>query len=351
MNEPAVCNNQERNVLIKAEQKDTPLLSMIVATDDTYSTVSRTVSFLSRQTVLEQIELIVSCSSIAELNPVLSELEKFASYQIVECSNPTNSGQLVATAIKAARAPAFMYCEEHGFPPPGTAEVVIRELVVNKRQALGFGMEPSNPGLVAWSHIYGQFGIAVAPVSKGLVQSFGGHHAAYRTELLLSYSDDLSEIMANEAVLHEHLRNLGAEMYMTSEVILPHAQISNFFIHVYHEYLAQRVFASARARILNWSLARRLVYVFGSPLIPFLRTGRAVHHIHRTGRSRKLLPQILPVMFVAHVAGAIGEALGYMFGAGEKINYARMEIELDRYAFVNAADRDRAKQKKYLAKD
>lgn len=327
-----------------------PKISMAVASDGDYGVVKRTISYLLKQTVLPEIELIIACDSADELNPDMADLEQFGFYQIVERPGSVASGQFIETAVNAARAPAFMYLEEHNFPPPRTAEVAIKELVENERPALGFGMAPSNPGVVAWSHIYGQFGPAVAPLKSGPAFRFGGHHAAYRRDLLLGFGDAMGDMMNNEAVMHEHLRSQGTAMHLTSEVVIPHAQISDFATLVRQDYLAQRVFADARMKVMDWSLGRRLLYVAGSPLIPLKRGVFCAYHIVRTKRFGLLLPCV-PVMFAAHCAGAYGEALGYLFGAGEDVQSGRMEIELDRYAFVNRTDQQEAREGHFVRTD
>lgn len=331
--------------------KPNPKISMIVATDDTYATVKRTVGYALQQTALKDIELIVACSDAAQLDADMDELEQFGAYQIVERPRAFASGQLIAAAVNAARAPAVMYLEEHNFAPPLTAEIAIRELVENDRPAIGFAMIPANPGVVAWAHMYGQFGTAVAPVQSGPVRRLGGHHAAYRKELLTGYGDDLSDMLNNEAVMHEDLRKRGVPMFLTSDVVIPHTQISSFLVLARQDYLAQRVYAGARMDVMDWSIWRRLVYVAGCPLVPFKRGLTAVYHILRTGRAARLLLPTVPVMFVAHCAGAIGEAIGYVLGASEQVNASRMEIELDRYASVNATDRQDALSGRFVRSD
>ncbi|MEM8630068.1 MAG: hypothetical protein AAGF74_02410 [Pseudomonadota bacterium] len=321
-----------------------PKLSMMLVTKDSYETSRRTIGCLLEQTVLGDIELVIVCPSREGLDPEMDEIEQFGCYQIVETGAAYSSGQMVAAGIVAARAPGVMYLEEHNFPPPRVAEVAIRELVDNGRPAIGFPMVPANPGLVAWSHLFGQFATAVAPVKAGPVDRIGGHHAAYRKDALAPYQNNLTHVMDNEAVMHEDFRRRGVPMYMTEDVVIPHTQVSDFREYCRHEYLAQRIFGAARAKVLDWSLARRLIYAAGFPLIPFVRMGRSVWHIRRTGRTRELLPQILPVMLAANTCGAFGEALGYIFGDTEAMNADRMELELDRYAFVREEDRRKARE-------
>ena len=317
-------------------------LAAILVTDDSYTTMQRSIGSLLKQTVIDQIELVMVCPRRDRLLPAMDEVEQFGSYQIVETGVALSSGQMMAEGIRAARSPAVFYFESHHFPPPNAAEVAIRELVERGRPAVGFAMLPANPGLVAWAHLYGQFGPVVSPVKAGPVNRLGGHHAAYRKEVLLEYDSDLSDLLDNEAVLYESFGKRGVELYLVSDADIPHIQVSDFASYLRHEYLAQRIFGAARAKVLRWSLGRRLLYVAGAPLIPFLRLRRSVADIRRTGRSRELLPQIIPVMFFANVAGAIGEAMGYAFGDKLQHKVGRMEIELDRNAFVSEADRARA---------
>jgi hypothetical protein len=317
-------------------------LAAILVTDDSYTTMQRSISYLLKQTAIDQIELVMVCPRRDRLMPVKDEVEQFGDYQIVETGVALSSGQMLAEGIRATRSPAVFYVESHHFPPPNTAEVAIRELVERGRPVVGFAMSPANPGLIAWAHLYGQFGAVVGPVKAGPVKRLGGHHIAYRKDILMEYDPVLSDLLDNEAVLYELFGRRGIELYLASDAEIPHVQVSNFVSYFRHEYLAQRIFGAARAKVLRWSLGRRLLYVAGAPLIPFVRLRRSVADIRRTGRSRELLPQIIPVILCANVGGAVGEAMGYAFGDRALHKVQRMEIELDRYAFVSEADRARA---------
>lgn len=316
----------------------TTSLAMIVSTDDTFETCRRSTEYLLQQTALEKLEMVVVCPSAGHLNADIGVLERFGAYRIVEVGRSVSTGQMLAAGIRAATSPYVMYIEEHNFPPPETAEKALEVMAGTDRVALGFGMVPANPGLVAWAHLYAQFGRVAAPVTPGPVSSLGGHHAVYLRNMLLEYGEDLEPLMGNEAVLHEDLRLKGTEMYLLGDVVIPHVQISRFSSFLRHEFMSQRIYGDARAAVLHWTTARRLLYAAGAPLVPLLRVLRAIGHIRRSGRGRALLPQVVPVMLAGMTAGAVGEALGYLVGARESDVSGRFEIELDRYAFVNRSD-------------
>lgn len=312
-------------------------LTQIVATDTDFSVCRRSVEALCRQRLVERVELMIVCPSAGTLgaDPKLDGI--FGKVTVVECP-PTTSGTMVAAGIRAASGDYVMYVEEHNFPPENTVETLIETTSVPGRPAIGLGMLPANPGVVAWSHLYGQFGHAVAAIASGPVDRFGGHHAVYERDMLLRFDDRLETIMDNEAVLHEVLRRDGVTLWMCGEIVVPHVQVSKMREFMTHEFLSQRAYGAFRAQELGWGPGRKLIYTLGSPLIPFLRLKRSVGHVLRSGRAG-LLPQIAPTMLLAFLWGTAGEVMGYLFGVSDAEKSARMDFELDRYAYTRDADR------------
>jgi len=319
---------------------DTPALTMVTLTDGSYDVCAAAVRHFARQSVLEKVELIVVCATRDALGEVDEETFRgFHSVKLLPIGTFDTTAEGVAAAVRAASAPLVGLIEEHDFLPPNLAEVVIREMADETVQAVGFGMEPANPGVVAWAHLYLQFGIAVAPVRSGGAPCLGGHHAVYRRKLLLGYGDDLVDVLGNEAVLHEDLRRRGHRMFMTGDAVTEHLQISRIADLVRHEFISQRSYAAARASVMKWSPARRLGYALGSPAIPALRLARAVPAVLRTPEGRRLLPRIIGPMTVGAVSGAAGEAVGYLAGGSETGERARLDIELHRRSYLNVTDR------------
>ncbi|MBW4708905.1 hypothetical protein KX928_14040 [Roseobacter sp. YSTF-M11] len=315
-------------------------ITFVMITDTTYEVCRRSLSYLLAQSALKDIEVIIAGPSLDTINADHGELAQFGAYQVIEVGDLRSTGHGLSEAVKAATTPLVAYIEEHGFSQSNLAEVLIKEFYTHKRRVIGWGMKPANPGLVAWAHIYLQFGQVVAPMQAGPTKRIGGHHAAYERELLLSYGDDLEAALADESALHGHLVSRGIEIFMTGETVSGHGQVSDLRSLVVLEFLGQRSYATTRVRLMEWSMANRIVYTLGAPIIPFLRCIRSVHHIRRSGRGRQLLPQVIVPMLIAACAGACGEAVGYILGAGKDTLTRRLDIELDRFSYVNQKDRD-----------
>jgi hypothetical protein len=318
--------------------KKDPAVAAIVATDDDFEVCRRTIEYLTQQTVVDRMEMVVVCPSAQRLNPDMDLLARFASHRIVEVGKTLTTGQVQAAGILSAAAPYVMYFEEHSFPPPETLERALAVLEGTDRAALGFAMVPANPGLVAWAHMYLQFGQVAAPIASGEVDRLGGHHAIYRRDALTGYGSALPDLMSNEAIVHEDLRRRRTRMYVLGDVAIPHVKISDMPSLMKHEFVSQRIYGETRAAFLGWSPLRRAVYLLGAPLIAGVRIGRAYRNVRRTGRGIGFFLRILPALTLAALAGAAGEAIGYVVGAGKSDRSTRLSMELDRYAFVNEFD-------------
>lgn len=319
----------------------TPAVSVIALTSETYEMCRRSIGYVARQTIVDQIEMVIVCKDRAELAEDREALAGFHSVKIVELAELDSTGRALAEGVRQASAPIVFYVEEHNFFPPTLCEASVAEMERTGAPALGFAMLPANPGLVAWIHMYAQFGWVVDPVTPGFVDKLGGHHAAYRREILLDFGDDLAPLLGTENVLHEILHARGVRMYLTDQAVVPHVQISNYPNLLLHDFVSQRTYAAARMKTQGWSVMRRMVYAAGMPLLPFLRSVRILGHVIRTRRWRMLLPDALLLFFGVGIAGAAGEAMGYVFGYSNAAAAERFEIETHRYDFLRASDRDR----------
>jgi hypothetical protein len=318
-------------------QASVPALSVVMVTPRRYDTCRKTISYLRAQTTREQLEIVIVAPTSQQLGMDASELDNFHSYRVVELGIITSNGHAIAAGIHAARSPIVVYGEEHSYPEPAWAERIIarhRE----PHAAVGYAMGNANPAtLTGWAHLYGQFGPVVEPVVPGIATYLAGHHTSYKRTVLLEYGPDLAQMMDNECALHIDLRAQGHTLYL-EDVVSNHVNLSQWRAYFQLDYWGQRGFAAARAKAGNWSLGRRLLFVAGAPLIPFVRLSRIIRDLKRTGRMGKLAPQIFFVIFPALVCGALGEAQGYLVGDAPETYADKLKIELDRYSYITEAD-------------
>lgn len=290
---------------------------------------------LQRQTIVSAIELIVVAEQPDGIDA--ADVAAFHSFRFLPMRDLRTIGVAMAAAVRAASAPYVTYAEEHAtFDPDwGAALVQAHE---RGYPAVGFTMRNANPEtLTSWAHLYGQFGPAVDPVETGEVRLLTGHHASYRRAMLLEYGPLLDAMMEDEGALFLDLHERGERLLMEGAAVSYHINLSRLSEYARLDFNGQRSFAHGRATIGRWSLAKRLLYVGACPLVPFVRLGRILHHLRRSGRFGMLMPRILAPVVVALTVGAVGEALGYLAGPGAAAAQ-KLGPELHRRRYLAAAD-------------
>lgn len=290
---------------------------------------------LRRQTAREEIELIVVAPDREGLPAAATD--GFWGHQWILLPEVRECGKAMAAAVRAARAPFAVYAEEHATFDPAWA---VRLLAAHRNgyDVVGFAMENANPGsLTSWAHLYGQFGPVVAPVESGESDFLAGHHVSYKVPLLLEYGELLPAMLEDESALLLDLRRRGVKLYIAGDAVSRHVNISRLTTYVLMDFTGQRSFAAARAAVGRWPWWRRILYAGAAPLLPLVRGRRILRHLRRTGRDRALLPRILLPIGAALLAGACGEALGYLLGGGRSA-LRKAPIELRRELYLKASD-------------
>lgn len=328
--------NRDKLVFMETPRRPAAALSVITVTPGGYETCRKCIGYLCKQTTKEKIELIIAAPSRDGLGLPQQDLACFHSHRVLEVGPVESTGMAWALAVRAAEAPVVAYIEEHTYPRPDWAQVLIDTHRDTSLAAVGFAMGNANPQtLTSWAHMYGQFGVAVEPAPSGPARALGGHHVSYRRDVLLGYGDQLPRMLSNECALFIDLIEKGHKLHMAGDAVTDHVHISRFGTYCLLDFLGQRGFAATRANIGRWSFLRRVFYITASPLIPLVRMRRILRDIYRTRRNRNLLPQVLFVIAPALACGAVGEAVGYLLGAGRGVDRRRLPIELNRQAYLS----------------
>jgi hypothetical protein len=134
--------------------------------------------------------------------------------------------------------------------------------------------------------------------------------------------------------MHGELARRGHGLYLEAAARIDHLNVSRLRWALVERFESGRKFASIR--VGRWSPARRLVYAAGAPLIPAVRLRRILAELRRSGRSRELLPRLLPVLALSLAVSALGELAGYVTASSRTTRLYDMELHKARY--VRAAD-------------
>jgi hypothetical protein len=310
-----------------------PALSVILPTD-TYETVRNELAALRRQTVRDQLEIVIITDSLARLGPENGARDGFHSLTVVEVDRLYPMYRARAEGIRAAHAPVILLAETHAYPEPRHCETLIRAHQ-GDYAVVGPAMANANPATMrSWAGLYMDYGPWVDATQAGPVDVLPGHNSSYKRAVLLEYGDQLESMMMSSPRRHADLRARGHRLYLEPGARTLHLNVSRPWPWLEERLVGGRSFAGARAH--HWGLGRRLLYAAGSPLIPLVRLGRILRDMRRS-RSIGFILGALPALSVSLVVSAVGEGLGYAFGVGRAMLRVN-EMEVHKEQYVRRAD-------------
>ncbi len=247
----------------------TPQISVILATADNAKSILRTIGYLCQQTVLHKMELVIVAPSKARLDLPSASVKGFNNLIIVECGEITSRSNANAIGIRHATAAIVALAEDHCFPLPDWAEALIKTHRL-PYAAVGPVVRNANPmTIISWADFLIGYGPWIDPTPGGTVEFLPGHNSSYKRAILLEYGDRLEAMLEAETVLHWDLRKQGHELYLEPAAITLHVNFSSLIIWMWVQFYCGRIFAGSRIKVM--SMSARLLYFWGSPLIPFVR--------------------------------------------------------------------------------
>jgi hypothetical protein len=315
---------------------DSPAMSVVVITPDSYETVRKTIRHLRAQRVRDRLEIVLVAPVADKLAGDEKELRDFQGFRVVEIGDMLSTARARAEGVRNASAPIVAFVEDHAFPAPGWAEALINAHQ-NEWAAVGPVMSNANPrSLTSWVNLAVEYSQWLEPLEAGEREHLPGHNGSYKRALLIEYGERLEEMLDAESVLHWDLRAKGHRLYLEPKARTFHQNFSIFLPSITLRFHGGRLFAAARAR--RWPLWHRLLFVCGAPLIPIVRFIRIVRDLRRGDGPRHLLPRIMPALFTALVFDGLGEMVGYSLGPGRAMTKLS-DMEFHRQRYLHKTDR------------
>jgi predicted dehydrogenase len=319
---------------------DGPAMSVVVVATDGFASVRRTVRHLRDQTVRGQLELVLvgtSAEALSAHEP--DELAGFHGVQKIAIGPIANIDKACAPGVRQARAPVVALVEDHAYPEPDWAEMLI-EAHRGPWTAVGSLMLNANPGsALSWTNLFMGYGWWTEPLQSGETRLVPMHNLSIKRAALKGFEDRLEDFLGRDGRLLQALLDRGHRFFVETRARIHHANPSLLGSTVRLRFNAGRLNGATMAERGGWSRARRLIYAAGSPLIPLVRTR---HLRGRVGRSGLGVKAYSALALGLALDGA-GYFLGFTFGAG-RTSRTLADFEFDRLRHVSAADRELLRQ-------
>jgi hypothetical protein len=312
---------------------NTPGLSVILVTPDTYARLRKTMMHLARQTARLALEIIVvSPSKLTDVRD--SDLVGFAGVHFVETGPFPDTGHPRAAGARHATAPFVAFAEDHCFPEPNWAEHLI-DVYRGRWAGVSPALANANPGAVSAADFLLNFGHSAWPLAQRAVRNMPWHNTSYRRDLLHGYGDRLAHMLEAEVRIHEDFHRRGLRLFMAGNLRVHHVNLSRWRSFLACQFFGGRLFGAARAEAGTWSFGRKLFYTLMLPLIPLRRAPEILGHAKRIGIERTAA--FLLACGSGLLASALGEVSGYVLGPGD-MGRRRITYEFERNRYLRPAD-------------
>lgn len=305
-------------------------ISVVLATD-TLKTIRAVIERLRRQTVKEQIELVLVAPHRADIEEVLRHREEFAAIQLVE--DPLDDlADARAVGIRAATAPFVFIGETHSYPRPNFFEETLKAFAQGWDAVVpSFGN--ANPkGVLSWAGLLSDYGAWAEGTAARQIEHGPFYNASFRRDALLEFGDRLSEVYLRGLGFWPSLMERGKRAATWPAAVIDHVNVSQPGHWMHERYLAGLLIAGQRVLTFPWW--KRLVYIGGAFLLPPLLLSRMLPGLVRTVRAKGLPLAVVPTAAAGFVIAGFGEWVGYIFGSSEAARRAMHEYEVHKLAYI-----------------
>lgn len=311
----AVALLEELAVNSSQPDKSEPHVSIVLVVGDRRHRSSRALRSALAQGGIDRAELVLVDAGSPEVPPLPGSDDERVS--VLRPALSMGFGALKAAGVRRARAPIVAFMEDHVELRPGWLEGIL-QAAGDPWSALGAEVHNANPG-VGLGDVVGliNYGLWSPPLARGEMEMLAGNNSIYRRELLLQRGEQLEKLLTSDTVLQMWLAKEGHRLLAEPSISISHRNPTTLLSSVKAEFLYHWCFAAVRAEVMEWSLAKRIAYLLGSPLIPWLR----LYRLYRLLRERFQLPlhQTLRTLLVGVIllhASVVAQAGGLVFGVG-----------------------------------
>lgn len=306
-----------------------PRLSVALVAGPRRQRAQAALDALGRQTLVE-MELL-----LLDTRPEAPPLDKPPGLLVREVRREFPGGQPEArtAAVEMARGPAVAFVEDHCVVAREWAAAVAEAFEAGPWGVVGYTFRNADDS--RWgargchAAVYGPW---MAPGNDAEVRGVATNNLAFRTVVVRRLGPMLERMIFPDAVLQQHLLRQGVRFFIAGRAECTHENPSGLGFMAVASAAHGRAMAARRVEVWGWGWPRRLFYaVAAPPAVPLLRFWRLFAGV--ATRPRRWLPVLesLPVAVVTYVAGACGEALGYLWGDDRAVaRYEDFELDLDR---------------------
>lgn len=291
-----------------------PALSVVIASVNGWEVLGPTLRALDAQPGRDRIEIVVVDAVGGDTRARIEAHRPAVELIAVEGRLPIP--RLRHLGVRHASGEIVAIVEDHGEVDPSWADAVL-EAHRGPWGAVGGAVENGRDGLVNWAVFFCEYTPYMGPVVEGPASDLPGNNIAYKRPHLLRHAHLLDEGKW-ESWINDRLRLDGIPLASTNTAVVRHIKPFRLGYFLTQRFHFARSYAGMRRGDQSWP--KRLIYGAGSMVLPALLLARVTRTALRKGRHMGWFAACFPLVALFLTVGALGEMVGYLFGAGASLD-------------------------------
>jgi hypothetical protein len=304
-----------------------PALSIALVVGDLRTRAEGCLRSVLSQRSVDRCEILLLDVARESAAPIAGSEHR--SVRTIRLAPQTSYASARAEAVRQARAPYIAFLEEHCRVRPGWTDAVLTAHE-GPWAAVGGEVHNGNPeARMSPTIALMNYATWLPPASRNEnAAHLPGHNSSFRRDRLLQFGAELELLLVSDINLHRRLRALGERLLLDPAVKFEHINETGLVSVSRGYFLWHRLYGWSRARVFEWSLAKRLFYILLAPAIPLYFLVRLFREIRR--ERPDLLPRFaLAIPFIGAVqwVSSVGQTMGLLFGPGDSARrFTRFEL-------------------------
>ncbi|MCZ6765657.1 MAG: glycosyltransferase [bacterium] len=291
-----------------------PKLSVVIACVNGLPSIAECLTALRSQRSADKAEVVVACCCTDDTPDYIER--HFPGVILLRFDERLSIPKLRALGVARASGDIITITEDHCMAPENWFEEIIKAHD-SDYSAIGGAVENGSVSRIRdWAVYLCEYSDMMAPIPDGEVGGIAGNNASYKRAVFKKVDD---EVASNswEFFLHEEMRRSGVKFLSVPGIVVYHKKEFGFLYFLAQRFHYSRSFAGMRSARL--STAKRIFYVFASPLLPPLMMWRITRSILRKKRHYREFVLSLPLLAAFMMSYGIGEFAGYLAGGGNSL--------------------------------
>jgi hypothetical protein len=294
-----------------------PVLSVVVVALDGGENLARCLKALSQQQNPPAMEILVAHDH--RLDEPGAWPHRFPQAQFVFCPYPRNYPAMRAAGVRATRGSIVAATEDQCIPPPAWCANIVAAHAAQSAAAIGGPVEKRRPdSLLNWAVYLREFGEYTPPLPEGVSATLTDCNVTYKRAALDAIVD-VWRLEFHEPQVHGALLGRGETLWLSAGLHTEQQRSLRLGFALRERYAFGRLFG--RLRLCTLGVARRVLLILASPLLPLLLTARVLGRAVRKGKYLGVTLLALPYLLLLSAAWVLGEFVSYL--AGKKESPAR----------------------------